>query len=371
MRHGWIGVLALVVVPAIISRAATQYSVTLLGNANGSDVSNVNGVSTFGAAGGAFVGDSNTLQGNFEPVIWQGSAASLLPVPAGYYGSASSINSSGDATGYVFTNDVNVAQPAVWHNGQLNMLGTLNMPSGNAYAINDQGIVVGAANDLLNPVPQSEAVMWSGGQATVLGSFPAAQSWAPAINNRGQILVLASSPQETDTWVWTGGSLTQITSLGGRSLGGVGINDLGHVAGTAVDANDNTVGFFWKDGTTTALPNLQGDAYAFVAAINNNDQIVGEGGDGINGSHAVLWQNGQAFNLNDLLPANSGWYLSDATGIASDGTIVGYGSFDGEAANFELTSSGSPSGTASVPEPATLGVLGIAGMLLLWRRRSV
>jgi hypothetical protein len=52
---------------------------------------------------------------------------------------------------------------------------------------------------------------------------------------------------------------------------------------------------------------------------------------------AVLWQDGQLVNLNDLIPADSGWVLVGAYGINNDGVIVGYGFLDGEQRGFVLT----------------------------------
>ncbi len=370
MRNGWIGVLALAVLPATGAMGAGSYEVTALPNAPDSSIGNVYRGSSFGAAGDAFLGDyfNNPLQVNIQPVLWQASIPHLLPVPDGYQGSAKSINDLGDAAGYIWTTNVNVAQPAVWRNGQLSVLSTLDMPSGNAFAINNQGVAVGMINELLATPEQAKAVMWAGGQTTVLGDFPGAFASAMAINNQGQALVVSSTSTQTQTWIWQGGALTQVTALGERGLGGSAINDLGHVTGTAITSDDTTVGFFWSNGVTTALPNLPGDTYGSGEAMNNFDQIVGNAGT-VSTSHAVLWQDGQVFDLNDLIPADSGWFLQDATGIADNGTIVGDGYFDGVPAGFLLTPSASPSGSTSVPEPATFAMLGVASLLLLRRRR--
>jgi probable HAF family extracellular repeat protein len=77
-----------------------------------------------------------------------------------------------------------------------------------------------------------------------------------------------------------------------------------------------------------------GDAQA--NAINDNGVIVGAGGNG----HAFIYQNGQATDLNQLLPAGSGVTLIDATGISNGGVIVGTAvptSGQGSRVGFELT----------------------------------
>ena len=53
--------------------------------------------------------------------------------------------------------------------------------------------------------------------------------------------------------------------------------------------------------------------------------------------HAFVWDGGVITDLNDLIGAESGWILSEATGINTDGQIVGVGSLDGERGAFLLT----------------------------------
>ena len=64
---------------------------------------------------------------------------------------------------------------------------------------------------------------------------------------------------------------------------------------------------------------------------------------------------GPIIDLNDLIPANSGWTLLTATGINDDGQIVGYGiNPSGMLQGYELTPS-------SVPEPSTLAIFAVVG----------
>lgn len=44
-------------------------------------------------------------------------------------------------------------------------------------------------------------------------------------------------------------------------------------------------------------------------------------------------------DLNDLLPANSGWVLEQAAGINDNGIIVGRGTINGETHAFGMTDS--------------------------------
>jgi probable HAF family extracellular repeat protein len=70
-------------------------------------------------------------------------------------------------------------------------------------------------------------------------------------------------------------------------------------------------------------------------AINNHSVIVGQSGNG-----AWIWSNGNFQNLNNLIPANSGFTLDNATAVNDDGQIVvnGYNA-QGQEHAFLLTPS--------------------------------
>jgi hypothetical protein len=53
--------------------------------------------------------------------------------------------------------------------------------------------------------------------------------------------------------------------------------------------------------------------------------------------HAVIFSGTRLRDLNGLIPANSGWELTQATGINDAGQITGYGTFQGETHAFLLT----------------------------------
>ena len=59
--------------------------------------------------------------------------------------------------------------------------------------------------------------------------------------------------------------------------------------------------------------------------INNNGQVVGYCGNGTV-NHAVLYDGKTTIDLNNLIPAISGWTLEYATAINDNGWIVGDGS---------------------------------------------
>ena len=73
-------------------------------------------------------------------------------------------------------------------------------------------------------------------------------------------------------------------------------------------------------------------------------------------ANSISYNNGQATDLNSLLPSGSAWTLLAATGINDLGQIVGYGTCNGVNEGFLLTPStlGDPAGIAYVPEPTSM-----------------
>jgi len=98
------------------------------------------------------------------------------------------------------------------------------------------------------------------------------------------------------------------------------------------------------------LGGLTSSAYA----INNSGQVVGESQTTYD-THAFVFDTENMFDLNDLIPSDSGWDLITAQDINSSGQIVGYGSIGGEQHGYLLT---------PVPEPATLSLLALGGLLV-------
>lgn len=79
-----------------------------------------------------------------------------------------------------------------------------------------------------------------------------------------------------------------------------------------------------------------------ATAINSHDQVVGDTDPDVNGTqglggHPFLYQDGHTVDLNNLIPANSGWVLLTARGINNSGQIVGTGIFNGEYHAYRLT----------------------------------
>ena len=84
-------------------------------------------------------------------------------------------------------------------------------------------------------------------------------------------------------------------------------------------------------------PGTRGGSFTALWALNNNGQAVGESTDADGVDHAILAENGVQHDLNDMIPAASGWMLIFADGINEQGQIAGTGLLNGELRSFLLT----------------------------------
>jgi probable HAF family extracellular repeat protein len=89
-------------------------------------------------------------------------------------------------------------------------------------------------------------------------------------------------------------------------------------------------------GEIIDLGTLPGASGAVANDINARVQVTGHGFASIDG-RAVIWHDGHAHDLNELLPPDSGWTLRSAEGINEAGPIVGYGTLDGQTRAFLLS----------------------------------
>jgi probable HAF family extracellular repeat protein len=109
--------------------------------------------------------------------------------------------------------------------------------------------------------------------------------------------------------LWSNGAVTDLGTLGTPGSVAIpealSINNNGQIAGW-ISSTGNT-GFLYSSGTITDLGSF------LAAAINDNGVMVG--GPSIDSGGTVQ-------NLNNLIPAGSGYQIQNATAINDNGQIV-------------------------------------------------
>lgn len=145
-------------------------------------------------------------------------------------------------------------------------------------------------------------------------------------------------------------------------------------AGLAISADASVVagydGLFaarWVNGAGSTLGTAPGGSFSVAYAISGDGQVIGGASDNATGDIvATIWTESLGMvDLNTYLPSVgvdlSGWYLMTTTGISFDGTtIVGAGIYNGVERGWVVT----------VPAPGALGLLSVAGIVGVRRRRA-
>lgn len=222
----------------------------------------------------------------------------------------------------------------IYANGAMTGLGNLGSNYSSAFALNNNGFVVGESGIASGDV---HAFTYANGTLSDLGTLGGTYSSAFAVNDAGEVVGESSvASSDVHGFVFQGGVMTDVGTFGGTYSSAYQVNAGGQAIGVATTAGDQqTHGFVYAAGVLTDLGTLGGTDCSAIA-INNRGQVVGESLTASGATHAFLWQHGKLSDLNDLLPANSGWELVTALYINDAGRVVGVGNLGGMSQWFIL-----------------------------------
>lgn len=224
---------------------------------------------------------------------------------------------------------------ALWQNGQMRDLGTLGGPDAIAWLVNESGQIVGSSytnytQSLACPgFLTTDPFLWNGGKMTNLGTLGGTCGFPSALNNRGEVVGDSSVAGDASmhAFLWDRGVLTDLGTLGGSFSAANAISDSGEIAGYATNARDQAVfAVLWTQGQMTDLGTLDGDPCSSANSINSREQVVGLSATcDFATRRAFLWEHGSMVDLNTLVPPNSGLQLTIAEAINDHGEIAGNG----------------------------------------------
>lgn len=329
---------------------------------------------------------------------------------------ATGINNAGQVVGYGALSSASSTPHTgfLYSDGATTITGPYAGYSTQLYGINDLGVAVGGAEDI------AAAYTYSSGAMTAIPGV-APLSWPVSINDAGQIAIVTAqmiNGGSNSSYLYSGGSFTDLGSLGGGNTNAAAINNLGQITGGTYTSAGQQQAFLYSGGVMTGIGRLDGARVTIPTAMNDAGTIVGYSFDANQDSgyqYASIYSNGQ---WSKLLPASSdalayginnrgdvvgvdrgrgflysngsyvdlmnipqvqaaGWHTMTATDINDRGQIVGYGSYrqndDFFTHAFLLSPSalggGGAGGVGSVPEPESTGLMVVGLGLLAWLTR--
>ena len=190
-------------------------------------------------------------------------------------------------------------------------------------AINSAGQIVGE----LVTVDGLRGFLWDGGMLTQLGTLGGSYSSAVAINALGHITGYAGTAfNDVRAVTYSNGAATDLNILGGTASSfGMGINGAGQIAGQYFSGGYQR-SFGRSGGIDTDLGTLGGNN-TYARAINGAGHIVGESAvvpDSLDHSHAFIYIDGKMSDLGTL-----GGNYSVATAINDQGQVAGMSHLSG------------------------------------------
>ena len=257
-----------------------------------------------------------------QAAIWSRSRGLrlLLPKLKGFSESeARSSNASRHVVGFAVGGDG--VSAFIYKNG---MVVRLTGRNSKALSVNDSDQIVGES-EIDDKAPVS-GVLWKNGQPNSLGGC--CGGVANGINNRGQITGnLYDEAGRYRAFLWDSVHGVQHLGPSGGYSSAIAINNAGHVL---LQEPERGV-FVYRSPEMIVRLTIPDQQPAEGRAINDADQVVGAFGPYFDADHAFLWSEKEGFrDLNDLIPAKSGWKLQVATGINDGGEIVGFGDHHGK-----------------------------------------
>ncbi|KAA1261606.1 hypothetical protein LF1_41570 [Rubripirellula obstinata] len=306
----------------------------------------------------------------------------------------------------VSRNQDNRPEAFQYANGSISSVGILDsyptsIINENAASVNDMHQIAGTFHTTAG---NQRGYLMSSGTFTDLGTLGGDQSRGHRINNLSQVVGESErSDGTTRAFLYEGGEMSELGTLGGSYSSANDISDSGFITGSSATSDGSVHGFLYHDGNMIDVGTLGHPIdQSFAHRVNNHGDVIGLSYETGSGQQAFLYSDGvmqslgihqgQALDindarqivgtandlaflyeggivtiLNDVIPEDSGWDLTVASGINESGQIIGWGRKLGvdENQGFLLTP------VRSVPEPNYLSALLLICLVACIRIRSI
>ena len=267
------------------------------------------------------------VQENDGPFQSRALAQPIEGRPGSDYSTAFGINDFGDIAGAANT-ATGLRAFRSRRNTAYIELGPLSGDTGSgAFGINLRGEVVGYSSGPNG----TRAVIWNPGG--IVRPLPALSgtngSRALAINDRGDVVGVSEMPSGQHATLWArGGTGQDLGTLSGHGVSeALSINESGDVVGSSGNPQQRRAVLWAQGGAIRNLGTLPGGASSRALGISKGE-VVGTS-ETSNGEHAFLWTDaGGMQDLNSLLTSRSGFVLTQAVSINSQGIILAIGQND-------------------------------------------
>ena len=283
------------------------------------------------------------------------------------------LNNNGQVVGNSYINTNKETHAFLWENGKTTDLGTISNPeipgnifvSSGASAINNKGQIAGTSKNG-GPLLGGNLFLWENGTMYDLGRLGKDITQVHAITDSGQIIIscrdpLAHSKSRAFIVDWNlerfasarkdskqprflmndmGCVITELTSIPHNAII-KDANNSADIIGSFIpydkDKSDKQIwhAFILRDEVFTDLGAMNG-WWSGANGVNDIGQVVGTVYTR-SSSFAVIWEKGEAFDLNRLIPDGSGWNLLSASDINRKSQIIGTGIINGNKKIFLLT----------------------------------
>ena len=344
MKNRFISFFLSAVLGLALPAAAQTYKVVDLGTLPGGKLSNALGVNDQGQVVGVadeptgfLMGFRFTKAGGMKP----------LGTLAGTNSSAQAINDANQIVGQADTNAGGVTDAFIWVKGKMTPLGSLGGQLSLANAINYDPLTKTftqiAGWSMISDNSAYHAVIWDQALNTAidLGTLGGTNSWARGNNCNGQVVGQSDlvALGASDAFLWdVAGGMRDLGTLGGVLSWANAVNCSGLVVGTSTLPGETQQHAFLSTANGMLDLGTFGGTVSEAYSVNKAGKVVGyarTAGDA--DTHAFVWTANLGMqDLNNHIPANSGWDLQSANSISDSGKIAGAGYFHGAGHAFLL-----------------------------------